>query len=80
MTLAFGLSSKEAKKIMISFAEGLGALEFQMLVYRKVYQGLRVNSKASAPIALCGLFGRSFGEKTQWRNHVGSGTEATVIP
>jgi len=63
MTLAFGLSSKEAKKIMISFSEGLGALKFQMLVYRKVYQGLSVNSKGSSPVALFGLFGCSSGRK-----------------
>lgn len=74
MTLAFGLSSKEAKKIMISFSEGLGALEFQMLVCKKVYQGLSVNSEAGFPIALFGLFGCSLGRKpsgeTMWEQEL----------
>lgn len=55
---------------MISFSEGLGALEFQMLVYKKVYQGLSVHRKAGSPIALFGLFSCSLGRKpsgeTMW--------------
>lgn len=42
---------------MISFPEGLGALEFQMLVYKKVYQGLSINNKGSSPLDLFGSFG-----------------------
>lgn len=86
MTLAFGLSSKEVKvkkkeKNVISFSEGLGALESQMLVYRKVYQGPSVNRKARSLIALFGLLGCLFtGGKTQHRGCLGSGTEATVVP
>lgn len=37
------------KNIVISFSEGLGALGFQMLVYKKAYQGLSINNKASFP-------------------------------
>lgn len=67
MTLAFGLSSKEVKKKkekrVISFSEGLGALESQMLVYKKVYQCPSVNRKARSPRALFGWFGCLLGRK-----------------
>lgn len=67
MTLAFGLSSKEVKvkkrKKVISFTEGLGALESQMLVYKKVCKGPSVNGKARSLIALFGLFSCSLGGK-----------------
>lgn len=69
MTLAFGLSSKEVKvkkkkrKKAISFSEGLGALEPQMLVYKKVCKGPSVNGKARFLIALFVLFSCSLGGK-----------------
>lgn len=56
-------SKKKKKKRVISFSEGLGALESQMLVYKKVYQGPSVNRKARSPRALFGWFGCSLGRK-----------------
>lgn len=61
---------KGSEKKVISSSEGLGALVFQMLVYKKAYQGLGVNSKGSSPIALFGFLGCPPGRKpsgeTMW--------------
>lgn len=63
---------------MISFSEGLGALEFQMLVYKKVYQGLSINNKGSSPLRFVWVVW-CLSEKTQHSNPIGSAAEAMVI-
>lgn len=74
-----GSEKKKKKKRVISFSEGLGALESQMLVYKKVYQGpVSIEKPDPRELYLGGL--AVLWEKAQRRSRVGSGTEATVVP